>query len=113
VSWAVERTVRSLGDNDPAVAKEVAEFKAEINSLVASAERHLSRRLAASEPMRLTAFRLESEILEHLKRIYYFARRIASMVVENVDGITDDTAAKDEEKNEEPSAADSSAAPAV
>lgn len=113
VSWAVERVVRSLGDNDPSVAKEVAGFKTEINSLVASAERHLSRRLAASEPMRLTAFRLESEILEHLKRIYYFARRIASMVVENVDGNPDDTPAKDEERNEEPAAADSSAAPAV
>jgi len=81
VSWAVERAIRSLADNDPAVAREVAGYRDEINSLVASAERHLSRRLAASEPLRLTAFRLESEILEHLKRIYDFAKRIASMVI--------------------------------
>ena len=59
----------------------MAEAKSEINRLAAKAEEHLSRRLAADEPNRLAMFRLESEIMEYLKRMYYFAKRIAKLVV--------------------------------
>ena len=39
---------------------------------------HLARRLTANEPNRMEAFRLESDIVENVKRIYYFAKRIAA-----------------------------------
>ena len=81
VSWAVERTIRCLADDDLEVAHEVIGYKVEIQQLVAAAERRLANRLVADEPLRLTAFRLESEILEHLKRIYYFVKRIAHTLV--------------------------------
>ena len=82
VTWSVERAVRGLVEHDPSIAAEVMRAKGEINRLAADAEEHLSRRLAAHEPKRLVAFRLESEIMEYLKRMYYFAKRIAKVVGE-------------------------------
>ena len=82
VAWSVERAVRALVENDASIAAEVMSVKDEINLLAGEAEKHLSRRLAADEPQRLVAFRLESEIMEYLKRMYYFAKRIAKVVGE-------------------------------
>jgi phosphate:Na+ symporter len=82
VSWSVERAMQALVESDPAIATEVLDAKAEINRLATNAEEHLSRRLSADEPQRLAAFRMESEIMEYLKRMYYFAKRIAKVVGE-------------------------------
>jgi len=76
----VDRAIRSLVDNDPAIAAEVTGAKPEVEALAQHAEGHLSRRLVAGEPNRLIAFRLESEIIEYLKRMFYFAKRIAKLV---------------------------------
>ena len=56
--------------------------KLEINQLAMAAENHLANRLVAEEPNRLATFRIESEIIEYLKRVYYFAKRIAKVVAE-------------------------------
>ncbi len=77
VQWAVERSLVALVHNDKAVANEVIDAKEEINELVDQAEQHLVHRLTADAPDRLEAFRVESEIIEHLKRVYYYAKRIA------------------------------------
>jgi len=77
VCWAVERSVEALVAGDADVAREVMRAKNDINELARHAEAHLSRRLAADQPKRLAMFRLESEILEYLKRMYYFAKRVA------------------------------------
>ncbi len=82
VCWAVEHAVRALTDQDAEVALDVIEAKAEVTRLVALAEDHLSKRLAATAPHRLAAYRLESEIMEHLKRMYYFAKRVARLAAE-------------------------------
>ncbi len=81
VAWAVERAVRAIVADDPEIGREVADAKEEINRLAGEAERHLSRRLSADEPNRLAMFRMESEIMEYLRRMYYFAKRIAKLVV--------------------------------
>ncbi len=83
VIWAAERAIRSIATDDKQIAREVAEAKKEINRLAAAAEDHLSRRLSADAPNRLAMFRLESEIMEYLKRMYYFAKRIAKLVGED------------------------------
>ena len=83
VTYATERAIRALVSNDQEIAREVAAAKVKINRLAAKAEVHLSRRLAADEPNRLATFRLESEIMEYLKRMYYFAKRIAKLVIED------------------------------
>ena len=81
VCWSVEHAVRALVEDDKLVAQEIVAAKAEINQLAAAAERHLTRRLSADEPNRLAAFKIESEIIEYLKRVYYFAKRIAKDLV--------------------------------
>lgn len=83
VAWATERAIRAIVSHEKDAAREVAEAKGEINRLAVEAEEHLSRRLAADEPNRLATFRLESEIMEYLKRMYYFAKRIAKLVGED------------------------------
>ena len=80
VAWSVERAVRSLVENDASMAAEVMKAKGEVNKLAEEVESHLSKRLAADEPNRLLAYRLESQIMEYLKRMYYFAKRIAKIV---------------------------------
>jgi phosphate:Na+ symporter len=77
---ATERAIRAIVSDDKDSAREVAEGKKELNRLAAIAEVHLSRRLSADAPNRLAMFRLESEIMEYLKRMYYFAKRIAKLV---------------------------------
>lgn len=48
----------------------------------------------AGEPNRLIAFRLESELIEYPKRIFYFAKRIAKLA-------TDDQPLPEEEKTKD------------
>jgi phosphate:Na+ symporter len=85
VVWAFEHTVESLVGADRQKAEEVMAAKNEINDLAIRAENHVASRLTANEPKRLEAFRIESEIIEYLKRVYYFSKRIAKMVAETED----------------------------
>lgn len=80
VCAGVDLAIRALVDRDPEVAREVTAAKPRIEKLAQRADNHLSKRLVAGEPNRLVAFRLESEIIEYLKRIFYFAKRIAKLV---------------------------------
>jgi phosphate:Na+ symporter len=82
VLWSVERCLVSLVDNDKAIAEEVIAAKPEINLLADTADAHLSQRLTVKEADRLALFRLETDSIEYLKRIYYFAKRIAKVVAE-------------------------------
>jgi hypothetical protein len=42
----------------------------------------------AEDPHRTSTYHIESQLIEHFKRIYYFSKRIAKLVVETdvVDG---------------------------
>jgi phosphate:Na+ symporter len=82
VFWAVERTLLALAASDRGMAEEVMAAKIEVNRLANRAETHIARRLSADEPNRFDAFRIESEIVEYLKRVYYFAKRIAKVIAE-------------------------------
>ncbi len=82
VCWAVEGAVKALVDSDQHLAEAVMAAKLEINQLALAAENHLTQRLIAAEPNRLATFRIESEIIEYLKRVYYFAKRMAKIVAE-------------------------------
>jgi phosphate:Na+ symporter len=77
VCWAIEQSLKALATSDRRIAAEVKAAKPEVNQIVRRANNHLTRRLAADEPHRLVLFRIESEIVEYLKRVYYFAKRIA------------------------------------
>jgi phosphate:Na+ symporter len=81
VYWVVSTAAQAVADTDQRIAMQVIEAKEEINGLVDEAERHLARRLVVEAPNRLETYRLETELIENLKRVYYFAKRIAKAVV--------------------------------
>lgn len=80
VCWAVERSLEAVATANMEMAKEVRAAKPEINQLAKEADDHLTHRLASTEPNRFAAFRIESEIVEYLKRVYYFAKRISRVM---------------------------------
>ena len=82
VYWSVDQALKAVDGYDVQLAQQVIAAKADVNHLADEAERHLARRLIVEEPNRLDAFRLESELIEYLKRVYYFAKRIAKIVDE-------------------------------
>jgi len=82
ICWSVERSTEALVSADKEIASEIEGAKQAINQLAEDAEAHLSSRLTANEPNRLAAFRIETEMIEYLKRVYYFSKRIAKLIVE-------------------------------
>ena len=83
VLWAVQLASEAVSSDDDVAAREVVDAKKEVNRLSAEAESHLTKRLSADAPQRLAAFRVETELVESLKRVYYFAKRIARLVIES------------------------------
>ncbi|UCB55813.1 MAG: Na/Pi cotransporter family protein [Thiotrichales bacterium] len=81
VSTAVDIARDSVMENDQVAAQEVIAMKGDINRLMESAAMHQARRLVAEEPNRLAAYTLEMDIIEKLKRIYYFSKRMAKAVM--------------------------------
>ena len=52
-------------------------MKAEINQQLADAAEHHAERLLAAAPDRVAHYAAEMAYVEHLKRIYWYARRLA------------------------------------
>jgi len=81
---AVHRAVRDAAeaviDNNGEIAQRVVTLKPEINRLAEIASHHEVARLIAKEPNRLLAYQIEVDMLENLKRIYYFAKRMSRAV---------------------------------
>jgi phosphate:Na+ symporter len=81
VTTTTELAIDAVMEDDQQAAQEVIIMKADIGRLMNSAIMHETRRLVAKEPNRLAAYTLEIDIIEKLKRIYYFAKRMAKAVV--------------------------------
>jgi len=81
VSGAVNMARNAVMENDQIAAQEVVAMKGDINRFMESAAMHQARRLVAEEPNRLAAYTLEMDIIEKLKRIYYFSKRMAKAVM--------------------------------
>jgi phosphate:Na+ symporter len=62
-------------------ASRVSAMKDEINSLERAATAHEAERLVAPEPNRVEAYRFEMDVINNLKRIYYFSKRTARAAV--------------------------------
>ncbi len=80
VVWSIEASLEALVNQDQELAEEVMAAKLDINRLAGDANEHLANRLTAQEPNRVELFNIETEIIEYLKRVYYFAKRIAKVV---------------------------------
>jgi len=81
VTKALSAAMQAATQKSEEAAKLVIEMKSEVNRLADSAALHQARRLVAEEPNRLSAYTVEMDILQNLKRIYYFAKRMARLVV--------------------------------
>ncbi len=81
VSRALDASVQAATQNNVEAARVVVDMKKEINQLAEAAARHQAQRLVAEEPNRMAAYALETDILQNLKRIYYFSKRMARAAV--------------------------------
>ena len=80
VNRAVECAVQAVAQNNQLAARTVTTMKQEINRIAESAAAHPAQRLVAEEPNRIPTYTIEIDIIEKLKRIYYFAKRMAKTV---------------------------------
>jgi phosphate:Na+ symporter len=81
ITFTVELALKAVEEYDQKAAQEVIARKGDISQLMESAAMHEAKRLVAEEPNRLAAYTLEMDILEKLKRIYYFAKRMSKEVL--------------------------------
>jgi phosphate:Na+ symporter len=72
--------LRAFETEDPGVAHEVVAAKPEVGELLSRAAEYHASRLTADAPQRVAAFTRGTETIEHLRRIYTFAKRIARSV---------------------------------
>ena len=77
---AVRVAARAVRDRDEAAVHEVESIKRQLDATMEETARRIARRLAADAPDRLDVYRVESDLVEVLKRIVYFARRAARTV---------------------------------
>jgi len=80
IAASVAQALRAVAKNDEEVAKGVIALKGDIQTQAIAAEQHQAQRLIADAPNRLATYALEMELIEKLKRIYYFAKRMAKTV---------------------------------
>ena len=86
IASSVERALSSVAQNDADVARNVIALKNAVQTQVGSAELHEAQRLIADAPNRVAAYSVEMDAIEKLKRIYYFAKRMAKTVEANSPG---------------------------
>lgn len=82
VSEENEAAIRAIVEEDHTIAQQVVNRKEDINHLVDQALVHHAGRLNADAPNRLAAYTIETEMVEKLKRIYYFSKRVARSTLE-------------------------------
>jgi len=85
VRRALDMALVAVSQKNEAAAAEVIGMKTEINQLADSAALHEARRLVAHEPGRLAAYTFEVDVLESLKRVFYFTKRMARAALPGVD----------------------------
>lgn len=77
----VDIAVAAVGQSNPEAARRAIGMKAQITERTVDAQTHQVERLGVDEPLRLEAYKVESDIVEDLKRVYYYAKRAARVGV--------------------------------
>jgi phosphate:Na+ symporter len=83
VSRAVSIAIQSVVTNDPEAAKIVIEMEDEIRDISHTAAAHQAQRLVADEPLRMKTYAIEMDIIERIRRVYSYAKRLARTVDSN------------------------------
>ena len=81
IKRALRDAIQAVAQNNRDVARIVIDMKDEVNEMAKSAAAHQAERLVAEEPNRVAAYTIEIDIIEKLKRIYYFTKRMAKTVM--------------------------------
>ncbi len=81
VKRAFDLAMLAVTQKNESAAREVLAMKRPINTLARKAEVHETERLMADEPNRIATYGLETDLIAHLKRIFYFTRRTARVAV--------------------------------
>jgi phosphate:Na+ symporter len=76
---AFDKALVSLATGGRDDALQAIDSKQTVNDLAQEATAHLAKRLVADEPDRLKAFQIETDIIESLRRINVYSRRIAKL----------------------------------
>jgi phosphate:Na+ symporter len=76
----LDATLAALEEQSDATARRVVDMKRDLKEIGAEAQDHVNRRLVAADPNRLASYRTEVDILENLRRIFYFVRRAAKEI---------------------------------
>lgn len=81
VSEALDLAMLAVTQKNELAAHQVSAMKKTIRSMELGAIRHEAVRLVADRSNRVDLYRLETDVITHLNRIYYFARRVARSAV--------------------------------
>ena len=81
VSAAMDLAIQAVTETNLEAAQQVITMKGSINRQADAAALYEAKRLIAKEPKRLQAYTIEMEAIEKLKRIYYFAKRMATATI--------------------------------
>lgn len=82
VCRAFDKALAAFESGDVNDALDAIESKGEVNNLAAEATSHLAKRLVADAPSRFENFELETDIIENLRRINTYTRRIARLAID-------------------------------
>ena len=86
VHRAFQKTLAALETGDVGEAMDAIESKGVVTELAAEATSHLAHRLVADAPSRVETFEIETDIIENLRRINTYCRRIARLTMDHHDG---------------------------
>ncbi len=82
VREAFHKALEALDLKDARLAERVVEMKPDVERLADGIVEHLSRRLVSDDPDRAVLYRVESQFVELIQRIYYFAGMIANEILQ-------------------------------
>lgn len=82
VREAYHLAIKALDLKDAELANRVVEMKPDVDRLADEIVEHLSRRLVSDDPDRAVLYRVESQFVELIQRIYYFAGMIANEILQ-------------------------------
>ncbi len=78
---AYEDVLEAVANNDLALAKDVVARKQEVRELAYKAGEQAGARLLSTDPESVSRFRVESDVINQVRRIFYHVRRIAKAVI--------------------------------
>ncbi len=77
VDFALETALVAVAYEDAESSRAVVAMKDDIGRMLDRALLHVQKRLVADEPNRLAAYRIEVDMLENLRGVFHFCRRMA------------------------------------